>query len=128
MSTPELSELRKISKILLLANAKAVEEEIGNLANTEERKIVWVLMDGKLKVPEIIAKGKVSAATVSRFLTAGVASDLIEYEKGSAPKRILDYVPPDWLKIETITTVLGADEEKPQSKPEEIQVELDAQQ
>lgn len=34
----ELTELRKISKILILANAKAIETELSNYATTDERK------------------------------------------------------------------------------------------
>ena len=119
MSSLELSELKKISKILLLTNAKLIGDELGKFANSDERKIVWVLMDGRRKVPEIVAKGKVSAGTVSVFLNAGVALDLIDYKKGEAPKRILDYVPPDWLKISALASVLSADEDNKPNKVEE---------
>src|SRR5579875_2283286 len=100
--TDTLRELKIITKILLLSNSKSVEEELGKLVNSEERKMAWILMDGTRKVPDIINKGKVAAATMSRFLAAGVALDLIEYKKGEAPRRVLDYVPQEWLKISRV--------------------------
>ena len=94
-----LEELKKISKILLLVYSKVVEGELSKLANSDERKIAWVLIDGKRKVPEIIAKGKLSTATTSRFLNACMTAGLAEYQKGKAPRRLLDYVPPSWLDL-----------------------------
>ncbi len=43
----ELGELRKISKILALANAQALENELSKYATTNERKKVWVLINGE---------------------------------------------------------------------------------
>jgi len=99
MSSPELRELRRISKILLLANASAVERELSKLATTDERKRMWVLTDGKRMQKDIATDAKVTQAAVSYFLSAGVSAQLIEYEHGKPPRRILDYVPPSWLEL-----------------------------
>jgi len=94
-----LRELRKISKILILTNAGAVEKELSKLASTNDRKKMWVLMDGKRMPGDIAKETGVTAMAVSVFLNAGVAADLIEYTRGEPPRRILDYVPPSWIEL-----------------------------
>jgi hypothetical protein len=94
-----IRELRKISKILILANAVVVEKELSKLASTNERKKMWVLIDGKRMPGEIAKETGVTAMAVSIFLNAGVAADLVEYRKGEPPRRILDYVPPSWIEL-----------------------------
>ena len=37
--------------------------------------------------------------TVSNFLNAGKAAELIDYKKGEPPQRIIDYVPPSWIEL-----------------------------
>ncbi len=94
-----LRELRKISKVLTLSNSSAIEKELAKIASTKERKQMWVYLDGKPVPKEIAQAVKVTPQAVSLFLLAGVALDLIEYERGKAPRRLLDYVPPDWLSL-----------------------------
>jgi hypothetical protein len=101
---PSLRELQKISKILLLVNATKIEQELSKIATTPERKAMWVLMNGKLMPKDIAAQAGSTTASVSRFLNAAIAAGLLEYNKGEPPRRILDYVPPEWvelLKLET---------------------------
>jgi len=95
-------ELRKISRILILANAPAVEKELSKIATTEERKKIWVLMDGKRMPGDLAKEAGVTAMAVSRFLNAGEAAGLIEYKRGEPPRRALDYVPPAWTELVTI--------------------------
>jgi hypothetical protein len=94
-----LRELRKISRILTLANAASVEKELSKIATTTERKRMWVLMDG-IRMPKDLAEETgVTVMTVSNFLAAGVTAELIEYIRGKPPRRILDYVPPSWIDL-----------------------------
>lgn len=110
-----LRELKKISKILLLANATLVEKELSKIAASIDRKKMWVLMDGN-RMPGAIAKeAGVTPMAVSYFLNAGVAGELVEYKRGEPPRRILDYVPPAWTEL-VKTTVLEAAREEPQTK------------
>ena len=95
----ELHELKKISKILLLSNAETIEKEISKIANSETRKKMWVLLDGKRLQKDIAKEVGVTHAAVSYFITAGAAANLIEYNKGEAPSRILDYIPPSWIEL-----------------------------
>jgi hypothetical protein len=118
-----LRELRKISKILILTNSAAVEKELAKIASTKERKQMWVYTDGK-RVPKEIAQAvKVTPQAVSLFLLAGVALDLIEYERGNAPRRILDYVPPEWLSLVEISAETEEGSEKSTQAKTQLVVE-----
>jgi len=100
MSTDEmLRELRRVSKVLILANAEAVEKELSKIASTDDRKKMWVLMDGKRMPADIAKEVGVTAVAVSYFLNAGVAAELVEYKRGQPPRRALDYVPPTWIEL-----------------------------
>jgi len=94
-----LRELRKISRLLILANAGVVEKELAKIASTNDRKKMWVLMDGKRMPADIAKEAGVTAMAVSYFLNAGVVADLIEYRRGEPPRRALDYVPPTWIEL-----------------------------
>lgn len=94
-----LRELRKISRILILANAASVEKELAKIATTNDRKKMWVLMDGKRMPGDIARETGVTAMAVSNFLNAGVAVELVEYKRGEPPRRILDYIPPAWIEL-----------------------------
>jgi len=94
-----LRELKKISKILTLASASSLEKELEKIASTNDRKKMWVLIDGKRRQREIAADAGVTQAAVSYFLSAAVAAELIEYPRGEPPRRIIDYVPPAWIEL-----------------------------
>lgn len=94
-----LREIRNMSRVLLLSNAKVIETELAKIATTNERKKMWVLMDGTRKPKDIAALVKVTPMAVSYFLSAGVAAKLVEYYPGEAPQRAVDYVPPAWVEL-----------------------------
>lgn len=99
-----LRDLKKIAKVLVLANATAIEKELFKIVTSEDRKKMWILLDGK-RMPKDIAKDVgVTQMAVSYFLNAGVAAELIEYDRGQPPHKILDYVPPAWLSLVKIPT------------------------
>ncbi len=112
-----LRELRKISKLLLLTNAKIIEEELSKIATTDDRKKMWVSINGSRMPKDIANEVKVTQMAVSNFLNAGEAAGLIEYKRGEPPWRLLDYVPPNWIELLTPTQVKEAESaqsEKPQ--------------
>jgi len=94
-----LRELKRISKILSLASASSLERELEKIASTNDRKKMWVLIDGKRRQKEIAADAGVTQAAVSYFLSAAVATELVEYPQGEPPRRIVDYVPPAWIEL-----------------------------
>jgi len=114
-----LRELRKISRILILANATSVEEELSKIATTNERKRMWVLMNGKRMPKDLARETGVTAMAVSNFLAAGVAAELIEYDRGEPPRRILDYVPPSWIELVKLPLVEEAEEASVVGKTEQ---------
>jgi DNA-binding MarR family transcriptional regulator len=105
-----LRELKKISKILILANASLIENEIAKIANSNERKRIWVLIDGKRLANKIANDVGVNPGTVSRFLDVASAADLVEYTKGEPPRKLLDYSPPSWIDL--VMGRIGEEESK----------------
>jgi len=93
-----LRELQKISKLLILANASVIEKELSSLASTDERKKIWILMDGKRMPKDIAEEVGVTPMAVSYFISSAVAAGLIEYSQGAPPRRVLDYVPAAWIE------------------------------
>jgi hypothetical protein len=95
----ELAELRKISKILLLANASVVESELDKIATSDDRKRMWVLVNGFRMPKDIAGQLKITDRAVRYFLDALAAAGFIENRKGEPPRKILDYVPPSWIEL-----------------------------
>ena len=98
----ELVELKKISKILILANAKAIESELSKYATTDERKKIWVLIDGQKKPKELAQSLGITERAVYNFLKVLETAELIENPWGKAPRRLLDYVPASWVELTKI--------------------------
>lgn len=99
-----LNELKKISKILLLANSTQLDKELGKIADNDARKKMWVLIDGKRMPKDIATEVGVSLATVSRFLDSASAADLVSYAAKKPPLKVLDYIPPSWLNLVFVET------------------------
>lgn len=95
----ELTELRKISKILVFVNAKTLETELSKFATTSERKRAWVLIDGNRLPEEIGENAGMKLRTIQDYLKILVDATLIENFRGKPPKRLLDYVPASWLDL-----------------------------
>jgi hypothetical protein len=94
-----LSELRQISKIAMLANAKVIETELGKIANTNDKKKIWVLIDGKRMAKDIAREGDVSERAVNYFVSAAYAANLVNYKKMEPPSKLLEFSPPDWVNL-----------------------------
>lgn len=99
-----LNELRKMSKILILSNGSKLEEELGRYATSDERKKMWVLIDGKRKTADIAKDVGTTTRSVERFLKILEDAELItERRYGEPPVKMIAYVPASWLEIETQT-------------------------
>jgi hypothetical protein len=97
--TTELNELKKISKLLILANGEAIEKELSKYATTDERKKVWVLINGE-RLPDDLAKSSgMKILTVYGFLKLLTNAELIQNPYGKAPTKIIEYVPASWLDL-----------------------------
>jgi hypothetical protein len=95
----ELLELRKISKLLTLVNGEALEKELSKYATTDERKRVWVLINGE-RLPDDLAIGSgMKGAAVYNFLKLLTNAELIQSPHGKPPIKVIDYVPASWLDL-----------------------------
>jgi len=94
-----LKELQKITKLLTFAYADQITKELEKIATTNERKIIWVLIDEK-KNPEEIAKiSGASLRSVQRFQKLAEDAGLINNPRGKPASKIFDYVPPEWIEL-----------------------------
>lgn len=110
----ELAELRKISKILILANARALKDELSKYATTDDRKRAWVLINGQTMSKDIAQSIGITTRSVDMFLEVLERAELVENLWGRPPKRILDYVPASWLEL------MKVEETKEERKSEEV--------
>ena len=94
-----LKELQRIYKILTLVHGKYIEEELEKIANTNKRKVMWVLMDGEKMTKDIANILGVSEMAVSKFLKKLSIAGFATNPKGKPPKRMIDYVPPSWIDL-----------------------------
>lgn len=101
----ELIELKKISKILLLTNAKILEAELSKYATSEERKKIWILINGNRTVNDLIQAGGMKQRAVYDYLKILEIAELIDFPHGKAPKKILDFVPASWLNLVKVEEV-----------------------
>ena len=93
-----LRELRRISKILLLSNSQLIERELSRIATTDERKKIWLAIDGRKTTADLANVVGVTQRSVQRFLKDAKLAELIDYQ-GDSVRRLIDYVPPAWLQI-----------------------------
>lgn len=95
-----VKKLKILNKILIFANGDKLEFELTKYANTNERKIIWTLIDGKNKSKDIAKQTNQTQRNVDRFLTLLETVELIEERTyGDAPVKLIDYTPPDWLLL-----------------------------
>jgi DNA-binding MarR family transcriptional regulator len=112
-----LRELKNISKILTLANASVIETELSKIANSDARKRMWILIDGKRMPKDLAKEVDVTPMTVSNFLTALAAADFVEYTQREPPSRKLNYIPPSWISL----VVKEKAEETPKNEEKKVE-------
>lgn len=94
-----LKELKKISKILMMAHGERLENELAKIATTDDRKRIWILINGQLTLEEISKQTSITLGTVKNYLTALKKAELIENPYGKPPKKLIDYIPPKWVEL-----------------------------
>lgn len=73
---------------------------------------MWIYIDGKRNQPELAKLSGTSQPAVSYFLQEAKLAGIIENQKGTPPKKILDYVPPKWLSLVGDNISIQVDEEE----------------
>ena len=94
-----LLELKKINKLLTLVNAEVIIKELEKICTTNERKMMWALMDQKLMMNDIANKVGRTPQAVSIFLTIAESLGLAKNPRNQPPYRVIDYIPPEWLDL-----------------------------
>lgn len=118
MSTDEvLAELNKISKILTISNGVMLEKELSKYATTDDRKKIWILIDGIRQADDIVKISGLTKTPVYNFLKMLEDSNLIERQHGKAPRRLLDYVPPGWTDLIQTNSKQNNNEQKESITP-----------
>jgi hypothetical protein len=98
--TDELTELKKISKLLILAHCEAIEKELSKYATTDERKKIWVLIDGTKLPRDMVSQiGNITQRAIEIFLDELEKAQLITNPKRKPAEKLLDYVPPKWIEL-----------------------------
>jgi hypothetical protein len=114
-----VKELKNIKKLIALVNGEKIEHELGKYATTDDRKKIWVLIDGRRQSPEIaqlIGKTKRMVDVYLQFLeNLGFVEQRVY---GKPPVRSIEYVPSNWLNLDVkggttleLGTALAKDEE-----------------
>jgi len=96
----ELKELKKITRILTITNAEALEKVIAKYASTNERKKIWVLIDGTRLPKHMVAIiGNIKKRAIELFLDELERGQLITNPKRKPAEKLVDYVPPEWVEL-----------------------------
>jgi len=118
----ELKELKKITRILTTVNAEALEKAITKYASTDERKKIWVLIDGTKLPKDMVSKiGNIKQRAIENFLDELEKAQLITNPKRKPAEKLIDYVPPEWIELlEKTKKVKKDDSRRPveKAKPE----------
>jgi len=94
-----LEELRRISRVLTLVHGDAIERELAKVCTSNERKKIWVLIDGNRMSRDIAKEVGITERAVNKFLKIVATAGLAENPRGKPPRRIVDYVPPSWIEL-----------------------------
>lgn len=95
-----LNELKKMNKLMTIAEGQKIEETLGRYATSDERKMIWALMDGRRQAPEMAQVLKMTKDAVNKFLQSLESAGLVEKrEYGKPPVRAIDYVPASWVDL-----------------------------
>jgi len=92
-----LFELRAIKRTLSIAHSEKIDDYLNEVITSENRRKMWIAINGERMPNDIAEEVGVSAMAVSRFLKSVIDANLVEYAKGYPPMKIIDHVPSKWL-------------------------------
>jgi len=99
MNEEILNELKKLNRLIILSNGKNIENELEKHATNNDRKKMWVLIDGKNQADDIVRISGLKKSAVYNFLKQLEGADFIERAHGYPPTRKIDYVPAAWIEL-----------------------------
>ncbi|MHA1227860.1 MAG: hypothetical protein ACTSPV_14025 [Candidatus Hodarchaeales archaeon] len=79
MSNEEIiNELKNISRLLILSNSEKIKAEIEKIATNDERKIIWVLLNGKNDNKGIAERVGITERSVRRTIKLFEEAELVD--------------------------------------------------
>ena len=93
-----VEELQAIKFILTLGNSVAIDTYMNKIIASTPRRRMWTLIDGVKTQTDISKEVGISQPAVSIFLTSVQRAGLVKYNSKNPPRKIIDYIPPEWLK------------------------------
>ena len=95
-----LEELKRLTKIVTLANGINITKEIEKIATSDDRKKIWVLIDGENRSEDIAKIIKNTERSVNRFLNILEQVEFIKKRHyGAPPKKLVEYTPSEWVEL-----------------------------
>jgi hypothetical protein len=83
-----------------MINAEALEKVIAKHASTDERKMIWVLIDGTRLPKDMVAIiSNIKKRAIELFLEELERAQLITNPTRKPAEKLVDYVPPDWVDL-----------------------------
>jgi len=101
MSTDEkiLFELKKLAKMFQMVYSSQLNQQLNGLATTNERKMIWALIDGQNTSKNIADTINVTKRSVDRFLKLAEDLGYVLNPWGKPAIRFIDYVPLEWISL-----------------------------
>jgi len=94
-----INELKNISKVLILSNSDKITTELEKTATNNERKIIWVLINGINDNKGIAERVGITERSVRRTIKLFEEAELVDNPWGKPARRLLNYVPPAWIEL-----------------------------
>jgi hypothetical protein len=94
-----VKELKLINKILTIAHANQIEAELIKLASTDDRKRMWILIDGNRMTKDISQRTGMAIRTVDLFLQQANKAGFIDNPPRKPPVKLINYTPIKWLDL-----------------------------
>jgi hypothetical protein len=85
----------------MLSNSDKLTSELEKYASTDERKMIWVLLDGKNSNERISEITGLKVRTIQDYKKILENADLIENPYGKPGTRKINFVPSEWLGLVT---------------------------
>jgi len=73
-----INELKNISRLLILSNSEKIKAEIEKIATNDERKIIWVLLNGKNDNKGIAERVGITERSVRRTIKLFEEAELVD--------------------------------------------------
>src|SRR2546427_8423566 len=93
---PKRDDIESIRRLMEIQARDALRKELELVATTEERKRVYVLIDGLSSTEEISRKSGLSVRSVQDIVKKFSDMDLITSAKRGFPRRRFEWVPSTW--------------------------------